>query len=1139
MIYRKSCLKNNVSLLILFVMIFELCLFSFNTISVEAAQSKGEIAVATLRSDYTMSGFAEVEVGDVSGAVNTVKADRQAWLMDKSMGNQKSKIGFSLSPEFKHTKKDGSVYELEIDYYDSGNGYFQVYYDAYTEAKKSADIIYTNKENCWKTASFTLDDASFTNRVDDKYDFTITINARSVQTPISPESIAVGEVRVKRFAAKNPIYVTSNIDETGNAFKWFSDSKIIHNKFENLTDGEKTVTVKYIAESIKNVKILEKTETITLNAGETKNVEIDIGEVKRCDIYKYSVEIYSDDGQINSVFQPFEFSIIKTDPNGIKNADVYLCTQMHRYPAAQREMGVEMLDNSNSYGGRGTWSWNYYFEKEKGVFSTNFGAGYVAELYKKKNLNYMAILTGGNQLYGMASESDYPDTAEELEAFRRYVSETAKALNGVTDHIEVLNEPNLASFNVHMKKGAEYAAKIYVDCLKAAYEEIKKVNPDIKVAGPVLCYIHDERGRDFFNAAMDLEMWKYIDALDLHPYGSDYVERCGLEASIQWFKDEFAKVGRPDIEIWHSEIGFSTADARIANNYRQGYLNAASSIFYKAKGMGDKIALYVLEQCGTIDTDREDRFGLVSPGYADASKYGKWFVPTEGYLEVTAMNYYMAESEIIDSYYIDDSISVNYFKSNKFGKNLVAIYSMDGAKNLSLDLGAKAVIFADEYGNETELNSENGIYTVSVGNAPVYILGDITKTDALQENVGAVVNSLEAAAISNDSFQIELTTDKDNEYEILVEAPDCAKVINEPKFVDNKCSVTISNSAQVGDEYDIIIKVKSNNNIFQITTVNVKTLEAASVDLTANLLSSNNLNQWEAVFKIKNNSLNNLLKGKIRITSPEMLKTNYFDIGNIPPTTTGRVRVKLPQIRKKGEYLLNYELVSGNDELYTASSKIDFTIATYAEKKPIIDGVIDKNEWNTDLFMYAENDYQIKLIKDWRGKSDLSAKSLVEWDEDNLYLAVEVTDDVFCQPEPAETSWKGDSVQFGFFYGDEVYVAMGQKNTTFHEICLSLTSDGPRAYRYLSTDNCYEPGDITKDCELAVEKTNGKVYYEFKIPWEKLLAPGQRPVENSKLGFSFLVNDNDGDGRRGWIEYAGGIGEAKNSELFTYLTLIK
>lgn len=733
MISFRMCSKNKISLFVLIVMIFELCLSGFNVMNAEAAQSDNGMAVATLGLDYKISGFEKVEVGEVSGAVNTVKADRQAWLMDKNQGNQKSKIGFSLSPNFKHTQKDGSVYELEIDYFDSGNGYFQVYYDAYTEARKSADIIYTNDEARWKTASITLDDASFTNRVDNKYDFTLTITARSVQTPISPESIAIGEVRVKRYAAEKPIYVTSNIDETGNAFKWFSDSKIIHNKIENLTDSEKTVTVTYKAESTRKVKVFEKTETMTLDAGETKSVEIDIGEVKRCDIYKYYVEVYSNDGQIKSVFHPFEFSIIKTDPNGIKNDAVYINAQLQKYSAEQREMGVEMLYNSNAAGGRGLWGWQYYFEKEPGVFSTNFSGGYVAEAYKKHNLKYMAILTGGNPLYGMTGDNDYPDTEEELEAFRRYVSETAKALNGVADCIEVLNEPNLESFNIHMKKGAEYGAKIYVDCLKVAYEEIKKVNPDIKVSGPVLCYIQDERGRDFFNAAMKLEMWKYIDALDLHPYGSDYIERCNLESSIEWFKEEFAKVGKPDIEIWNSEVGFSTADSRIDNNYRQGYLNAASIIFYKAnEDLGVKNALYVLEQMGTIDTDREDRFGLTSPGYADSSKYGKWFVPTESYLEVTALNYYMAQSEVLDSYYTDDDISVNYFRSNKFDNNLIAIYSMDGAKKLSLDLGATQITLADGYGNETELNSENGVYTITVGNAPVYILGNISSPVVLR-----------------------------------------------------------------------------------------------------------------------------------------------------------------------------------------------------------------------------------------------------------------------------------------------------------------------------------------------------------------------------------------------------------------------
>ena len=36
-----------------------------------------------------------------------------------------------------------------------------------------------------------------------------------------------------------------------------------------------------------------------------------------------------------------------------------------------------------------------------------------------------------------------------------------------------------------------------------------------------------------------------------------------------------------------------------------------------------------------------------------------------------------------------------------------------------------------------------------------------------------------------------------------------------------------------------------------------------------------------------------------------------------------------------------------------------------------------------------------------------------------------------------------------------------------------------------------------------------------------------------------LVNDNDGYGRRGWIEYASGIGESKNTAMFTYIRLLQ
>ena len=53
--------------------------------------------------------------------------------------------------------------------------------------------------------------------------------------------------------------------------------------------------------------------------------------------------------------------------------------------------------------------------------------------------------------------------------------------------------------------------------------------------------------------------------------------------------------------------------------------------------------------------------------------------------------------------------------------------------------------------------------------------------------------------------------------------------------------------------------------------------------------------------------------------------------------------------------------------------------------------------------------------------------------------------------------------------------------------------------------------------------------------WTVLACP-TTGLEIDEKSLKYL--DNDGDGRRGWIEYASGIGEDKNTELFTYLELI-
>ena len=123
-------------------------------------------------------------------------------------------------------------------------------------------------------------------------------------------------------------------------------------------------------------------------------------------------------------------------------------------------------------------------------------------------------------------------------------------------------------------------------------------------------------------------------------------------------------------------------------------------------------------------------------------------------------------------------------------------------------------------------------------------------------------------------------------------------------------------------------------------------------------------------------------------------------------------------------------------------------------------------------------------------------------------------------------------------FKDSGVVLIGQAGTTFHEIGIALSPTGPSVYRYLSQDNFYSAGEV-ENAEAMVKRTGNKTIYELKIPWKNLLLPNQQPKEGDTLGYSFLINEDDGEGRNGWIEYASGIGLSKDTSLFTVLKLIK
>jgi hypothetical protein len=74
---------------------------------------------------------------------------------------------------------------------------------------------------------------------------------------------------------------------------------------------------------------------------------------------------------------------------------------------------------------------------------------------------------------------------------------------------------------------------------------------------------------------------------------------------------------------------------------------------------------------------------------------------------------------------------------------------------------------------------------------------------------------------------------------------------------------------------------------------------------------------------------------------------------------------------------------------------------------PIIDGLL--TEWEGQPAYLSA--FQVYTAPDWNGEESLTAVWYLAWDADNLYLAVDVTDDVHVQTQTGNQIFRGDSVE--------------------------------------------------------------------------------------------------------------------------------
>lgn len=177
-------------------------------------------------------------------------------------------------------------------------------------------------------------------------------------------------------------------------------------------------------------------------------------------------------------------------------------------------------------------------------------------------------------------------------------------------------------------------------------------------------------------------------------------------------------------------------------------------------------------------------------------------------------------------------------------------------------------------------------------------------------------------------------------------------------------------------------------------------------------------------------------------------------------------------------------------------------VAGYVSTPPVIDGNWDDliaPEYSAASIVYGS--------AQWTGATDNSARFKVGWNNDFLYIAALVTDDLYVQQAVGYDLYKGDSLEILMDSSLPGDYEVNQLNSDDFQLGISPGKGGiglnSESYLWFPKG---QRGDRSTVVQSAAISVDGGYMIEAAIPWGMF---GLVPVNGKRYGFAFSISDND------------------------------